>query len=63
MQDLVAISAKKAAHIENYEILHTIGEGHFAIGKLDSDHGSGSHQGHSQDKSELLQPPGTVLRG
>jgi len=34
MQDLVAISAKKAAHIENYEILHTIGEGHSAKVKL-----------------------------
>ena len=35
MQDTMAISAKKVAHNAHYEILHTIGEGHFAIGKLD----------------------------
>ena len=34
MQDLMAISARKVAHIENHEILHTIGEGQFAKVKL-----------------------------
>ena len=30
----MAIFAKKVAHIENYEMLHTIGEVHFAKVKL-----------------------------
>lgn len=34
MQDFIAISANKMARIKNYEILHTIGEGHFAEVKL-----------------------------
>ena len=34
MQDLMAISANKIAHIENYEIVQTIGEGHTAKVKL-----------------------------
>ena len=41
----MAISARKVAHIENHEILHTIGEGQFAKVKLarHSDQGGGSH--------------------
>lgn len=34
MQDLMAISIRKVAHIENHEILDTIGEGQFAKVKL-----------------------------
>ena len=34
MQDLMAISANKIAHIDYYEIFQTIGEGHFAKVKL-----------------------------
>ena len=34
MWDLMAISAKKMAYIENIEILYTTGEGHFSKVKL-----------------------------
>ena len=34
MQDLMAISANKIAHIDYYEIFQTIGEGHIAEVKL-----------------------------